>query len=87
MQVNISKLKAGLSRYVASARAGEVVEITLHAKPVARLVGISQAAAGGIAELISQGAATWSNGRPTFAPMPLTQGGKTLSDILSEDRG
>ncbi len=87
MQVAIHKLKAGLSWYVARAREGEVVEITSHEKPVARLIGIRSEAAGGIASLISKGAANWAGGKPSFTPVTLTRGGKSLSEIVLEDRG
>jgi len=40
MRIAMHQLKSGLSRYVARARAGEVIEITSHDKPVARMVGI-----------------------------------------------
>ena len=87
MQVPMHKLKAGLSRYVARARQGEVVEITSHDKPVARLVGIPSEAMDGIAALISRGAASWAGGKPAFTPVALKRGGKTLSEIVLEDRG
>ena len=44
MQVPIHELKAQLSRCVARAHAGEVIVITSHSKPVARLTGVPAAA-------------------------------------------
>jgi prevent-host-death family protein len=82
------ELKAGLSRYVARARAGEVIEVTLHDKPVARLTGIASADAPGIARLLARGAAQWRGGRPTLTPAVLLGAdGRSLSEVVREDRG
>ena len=88
MRVAIHQLKSGLSRYVAMARAGEVIEITSHDKPVARLVGVPPDSPAGISRLLASGAATWKGGKPVFqAPLALSPGGKTMSEIVLEDRG
>lgn len=88
MQVAINELKAGLSRYVALARAGTVVEVTSHQRPVARLVGITAADSPGLQRLLASGLVQWSGGKPTFAPpLALSGGGPSLSDMIIEDRG
>ncbi len=81
-------LKADLSRYVARARSGEVVEVTSHGKPVARLTGIAPADALGVARLLVRGAAQWRGGKPALAPAAqLGVNGKSLSAMVLEDRG
>jgi len=88
MKVAIHQLKSGLSRYVAKARAGEVIEITSHDKPVARLVGVPAASSAGVARLLARGTATWGGGKPALqAPVVLSVGGKSVSEIVLEDRG
>lgn len=88
MKVAINQLKSGLSRYVAKARAGEVIEITSHDKPVARLVGVPITDSAGVARLIARGAATWGGGKPALhAPVSLSEGGKSSSELVLEDRG
>ena len=88
MKVAMHELKSGLSRYVAMARAGEVIEITSHDKPVARLVGVPLDSPAGISRLLACGAATWKGGKPAFqAPLTLSHGGKSLSEMVLEDRG
>jgi prevent-host-death family protein len=88
MRIAMHELKAGLSRYVAQARAGEVIEITSHDKPVARLVGVPPAQPPGVARLLARGAAQWSGRKPTpRAAVPLAASGKPLSAIVLEDRG
>lgn len=88
MRVAIHQLKAGLSRYVARARAGEVIEVTSHDKPVARIVGIPPADHAGVARLLAGGAAQWRGGKPALQPaVALAGGGKAVSEMLIEDRG
>lgn len=88
MRIAMHELKAGLSRYLAQARAGEVIEVTSHDKPVARIVGISAAAPSGVARLLARGAAQWGGGKPALQPpVELGTSGKTLSEMVTEDRG
>ena len=89
-RVAIHELKAGLSRYLARVKAGEVIEITSHNKPIARLVGMPISAPPGIAQLLASGAASWSGGKPTPVPVQLPaarSGVKSLSEMVIEDRG
>lgn len=88
MHVAIHELKAHLSRCVAQASAGELIVITSHNKPVARLTGVPAGAPPGLKAMIASGAATWSGRKPEFsAPVRLTPGGGSLSDMVIEDRG
>ena len=88
MRVAMHQLKLSLSRLVAQARAGEVIEITSHDKPVARLVGIPASPHGGVARLLARGAAQWGGGKPALKPpVALSPGGKSLADTVLEDRG
>lgn len=87
MRVAVHELKAGLSRYLARARAGQTIEVTSHDKPVARIVGVSAEAPPGIARLVAQGAAQWAGGKPNFRPVRVRSPGKALSEIVLEDRG
>ncbi len=88
MQIAIHELKAQLSRCVAQASAGEVIVITSHNKPVARLTGVPSGAPAGLQAMVASGAAAWS-GRKTAlnAPVQLSPGGRSLSEMLIEDRG
>ena len=88
MKVALHQLKSGLSRYVAQARAGEVIEITSHDRPVARMVGIPPAAGAGVTRMLASGSAQWSGGKPALHPaVVLVPQGKTVSDMVVEDRG
>lgn len=88
MKIAMHELKAGLSRYIAQARAGEVIEVTSHDKPVARIVGIPAGDSSGVARLLARGAAQWRGGKPALhTPVRLASGGKPLSEMVLEDRG
>ncbi len=88
MRIAMHQLKIGLSRYVAQARAGTVIEITSHDKPVARIVGIPATEQIGVARLLTSGAATWGGGKPALLdPVMLSGQGKPLSATVIEDRG
>lgn len=83
------KLKAGLSRYMAQARAGEIIEVTSHNRPIARIVGIPSVGPSGVTRrLLVRGAAQWSGGKPALQPaIKFGIGGKSLSEMVLEDRG
>lgn len=88
MQVGIRELKSGLSRVLAQAQAGVVVEVTSHNRAVARIVGIPAQGAEGMRQLVASGAVSWAGGKPEFAsPIQLSPSGKPLSQMVLEDRG
>jgi prevent-host-death family protein len=88
MQIAMNVLKAGLSRFMAQARAGAVIEVTSHDKPIARIVGIPETPNTGMARLMAQGGAQWSGGKPALVPaVQLSGSGKPLSVMVMEDRG
>ena len=88
MRIAMHVLKAGLSRYVAQARAGAVIEVTSHDKPIVRIVGIPSPGRPGVDRLLASGVATWLGGKPALLPaVKLGAAGRPLSDTVLEDRG
>lgn len=88
MDIAIRELKSNLSRVLAAARDGETIEVTSHRKPVARIVGIPPQADEGLRRLMATGALTWHGGKPKLvAPVALSAGGASVSQIVLEDRG
>ena len=88
MRLAIRELKAGLSRALAQARAGEIVEVTSHNRLIARIVGIPDRAEGGLNGLVASGAAAWTGSKPAFqAPLALRRTGTPVSRMVLEDRG
>ena len=87
MKVSIRELKAHLSQYLNSARAGQSFEIRSHRKVVARIVGVPPLAERGLERLLAAGAATWGGGKPAGASLRLSVKGTPVSQIVLEDRG
>jgi prevent-host-death family protein len=87
MEVSIHEFKSHLSQYVGQAQAGELIELTSHRKVVARLIGVPSVGSAGISRLLASGAASWKGGKPQGAALVLKSGGKSLSEIVLEDRG
>jgi prevent-host-death family protein len=87
MQVALREFKAGLSGYLARAQQGEVIEVTSHKRPVARILGLPSQAAPGVQRLLATQAASWSGHKPALlAPLVLSPGGNSLSALVLEDR-
>ena len=82
--VGIRELKAHLSRYVASARAGERIVITARGEQVAELVPVSGELQT-LAQLAQQGRLSWSGRRPVLRLAPEYKG-PSLSDAVLEQR-
>lgn len=90
-QVSVRDLKTHLSAWLARAQAGEVVEVTSHRKPIARITAVKPADSGITSPLqkaIDAGLISWSAQKPNLPPPVKLRGqGKLLSDIVIEDRG
>ncbi len=87
MHIAIRELKANLSRVLARARAGELIEVTSHNKPVARIVGIPEAGDDGLRRLVGSGDLSWSGRKPEYQPpLDLGPSGVPVSRIVLEDR-
>jgi prevent-host-death family protein len=88
MPIPVRELKANLSRVLLRAQRGEIIEVTSHNRPIARIVGVpAEADAAGLAGLIAAGAVSWRGTKPRLDP-PLRLGeGMQVSDMVLEDRG
>ncbi|WP_374336295.1 type II toxin-antitoxin system Phd/YefM family antitoxin [Methyloversatilis sp.] len=88
MQVAVRELKAQLSKCLARARAGEVIEVRSHNTPIARITGIPPLADTPLQGLTAGNALTWSGRKPAFAaPLKVGAGGTTVSQLVIEERG
>jgi prevent-host-death family protein len=86
--VGIRELKARLSGYVQQVKAGATLVITERGKPVGRMVPVSPTAEARLQTLIQVGLVAWNGHRLTpRPPVALTQGQRTVADLLLEDRG
>jgi prevent-host-death family protein len=87
MSIAIHELKANLSKVLNRVQRGEVIEVTSHNKPIARITGIPQLADIGLQKLIASGAVSWNGEKPQFLPpLQLSQGGTPVSHMVLEDR-
>ena len=87
MSVAIRELKASLSRVLARAQSGEIIEVTSHNKPIARIIGIPEHVEPGLRSLIAVGAVSWGGGKPRHeVPVALTARGASVSQMVLEDR-
>ncbi len=87
MSVAVRELKASLSRVLSRAQHGEIIEVTSHNKPIARIIGIPERAEPGLRRLIADGAVSWSGGKPQYKlPVQMTAGGTSVSHMVLEDR-
>ena len=86
--VAVRELKASLARVLLRAQKGELIEVTSHNKPIARIVGIPPDAEDGLRALIAAGTLSWSGGKPRLMPpLDLVGGGMPVSRMVIEDRG
>ena len=88
MLVSVSILKANLSRLLALAQDGEVIEVISDGKPIARIVGIPDVHHHLPKKLTADNSVTWNGKKPTFAKhLPaLSMGGTPLIKIIQQDR-
>jgi prevent-host-death family protein len=87
----VRDLKTHLSAWLARAQAGEVVEVTSHRKPIARITAVRQqdpASLSPLQKAIDAGAISWNGQTPLIPPpVKLNDGGPLISDIVIEGRG
>lgn len=87
--VSIRELKSHLSHYLRLARGGESVVITDRGVPVGRLVPIGQTLESRVDALRESGMLRWSGRRLTRRKptVRIAKRGKTVADLVIEDRG
>jgi prevent-host-death family protein len=90
-QVSVRDLKTHLSAWLGRVQAGEVVEITSHRKPIARITAVKPAepkTTNPLQKAIDAGLISWNGQKPVLPPpVKLNDGGPLMSDIVIEDRG
>lgn len=87
LTVGVRELKERLSGYIRQVEAGATVTITVHGKPVGRIVPLGPSLEDRIQEAIHAGWVTWSGHKlAPRAPIARTIGSKMVADLLLEDR-
>lgn len=86
-RVGVRRLRDGLSRYIKRVARGERIVVTDHDKDVASLEPILQSDEDRfLLELVRDGQAEWSGGKPTGAKKPARVKGPSVADAVIEDR-
>ena len=85
--VGIRELKARLSYYLQQVKAGATLIITEHDRPIGKIVPANLAFDERLQMFMDSGLVAWG-GKPLSAiePVAKTQGPRTVSDLLIEDR-
>lgn len=87
MKVAVHQLKASLSKLLARAQSGEIIEVTSHQRPIARIVGIPKSTEEPLNSMILNGSLSWNGQKPALEPpIQLLDSGKLLSSLIQEDR-
>lgn len=85
--VGIRELKTHLSRHLKRVRAGARLTVTEHGRSIATINPVDAADSSWVDQLVAEGAAQWSGGKPTGARNPVTLSGKrSAAAIVIEDR-
>lgn len=98
MEVSVRELKNHLSQILSAAREGDEVTVTSHKRVIARIVGVP----GEVAEqcdgltgaqrvalrrMLAEGAACWHGGKPKGGPGHTVIEGRSMAEMVLEDRG
>ena len=87
VRVGIRELKSHLSEYLRQVKAGETVIITDRGQPVGRIVPVAQSLQERLEGMVQGGLILWSGSKLSpLAPVARTQGERTVSGLLVEDR-
>lgn len=86
-KAGIRELKAHLSAYLREVKAGETVVVTDRGDPVARIVPVGRPVEERLGDLLDAGLVEWNEETPeSLEPVARTRGGRTVADLLLEDR-
>jgi prevent-host-death family protein len=93
VQVPTTALKEQLSKYLRLARDGEKVVVMERGRPIAVLAGLEEERSGedqvDVREawnLVDAGVANWKGGKPRGSDRPVKVRGKTVAEMVIEDR-
>ena len=90
MTVGVRELKANLSRLLKRVQAGVTVTVTDRGRTIATIQPASPARAdlSWLHQMVAEGKASWNGGKPRGLnpPLRLRGRGKTVSEMLIEDR-
>ena len=92
VQVPTTALREHLGKYLRLARDGEKVVVTERGRPIAVLAGLEKERPGEDQDvreawnLVDAGVANWEGGKPKGSARPVKVQGKTVAEMVIEDR-
>lgn len=85
--VGIRELKTHLSRHLKRVRSGARLVVTEHGRAIATISPVDAADSSWVDQLVLEGAAQWSGGKPIGSTNPVTLSGKrSAASVVIEDR-
>lgn len=86
-QVGVRELKNRLSGYLKRVQGGEEIVVTERGRSVARIVPVNTSSLKRALEpMLREGAVRWNGGKPRGASRRPVIRGRTLADMVKEDR-
>jgi antitoxin (DNA-binding transcriptional repressor) of toxin-antitoxin stability system len=87
ISAGIRDLKKGLSYYLREVKKGEKILITERDQVIATILPVERGEEDSrLLSLVKESFATWKGGKPTGSRHPVKIKGKTVSEIVLEDR-
>ena len=91
MEVSVRELKANLSRYLKLIEEGKSLDVTRYRRRVARIVPVKDTSKDSenkkMAKLLKSGMVAWSGKKPSEGRIRPVIKGKTVSEMVLEERG
>jgi prevent-host-death family protein len=85
-EVGIREFKTHLSSYMRHVQDGATLIITEHGKPVGRVIPVALSLEEQTKELIAAGLIAWDGNKLRPVPRVANTSGRSISDLLLEDR-
>ena len=86
-EAGVRQLKTNLSAYLSQVKAGGIVLITEHGRPIGRIVPVVESITERLEQLDQAGIIAWSGQMlAPLTPLGRTVGERTVAELLLEDR-
>lgn len=85
-EVGIREFKTHLSSYMRQVKDGATLVITEHGKPVGRVIPVTLSLEEQMKELVEAGLVSWDGDKLRPVPRVENTSGRSISDLLLEDR-
>lgn len=84
--IGIKQFRDNLSHYLKEIKQGEVIYVTMHNTPVARITPVEHTSDPVVERMLADGQAYWIGGKPKGNPSPPLLKDYTITRIVVEDR-